>query len=54
MSGMFCRCSTLQNLDLSKFKTDKVTDMRSMFFCCSSLEELNIFIIIKGILNKEL
>ena len=35
---MFYECSTLSSLpDISKWNTDKVTDMSYMFFGCSSL-----------------
>ena len=42
MRGLFYGCSSLKELDLSKFNTDKVTDMSYMFYNCFSLEKLNI------------
>jgi len=42
MSYMFCGCTTLKEVNFSKFNTNKVTDMQSMFFRCSSLKELNL------------
>ena len=32
MSDMFWGCQKLSSLDLSKFNTEKVTDMRGMFY----------------------
>ena len=43
MKGMFYKCLSLENLDLSSFNTSNVTDMRSMFEGCSSLLNLNIY-----------
>ena len=37
MSGMFSRCESLEDLDLSSFNTSKVYYMRDMFNGCSSL-----------------
>ena len=34
--------SSLDELNLSNFNTNKVTIMRNMFYNCSSLKELNI------------
>ena len=42
MSGMFSRCSSLKELNLSNFNTNNVTNMRYMFYECSSLKELNL------------
>ena len=42
MSNMFYNCSSLKELDLSKFNTDNVTNMRSMFYNCSSLTILDL------------
>ena len=39
---MFYGCSSLNELNLSNFNTDNVTDMESMFSLCSSLKELNL------------
>ena len=39
---MFRGCSLLKELNLSKFNTNKVTDMSNMFSRCSSLKELNL------------
>ena len=42
MSGMFSRCSSLKELNLSNFNTNNVNYMGGMFWGCSSLEELNL------------
>ena len=39
---MFGDCSSLKNLDVSKFGTSKVTNMRGMFAYCSSLKNLDV------------
>ena len=39
---MFCGCSSLVELNLSNFNTDKVVEMDSLFEGCKSLKELNI------------
>ena len=41
VSNMFCNCNSLTNLDMSRFNTDKVTDMSAMFDGCS-LENLDL------------
>lgn len=42
MRYMFSGCSSLKNLDLSNFKTDKVREMIGMFTHCSSLTSLDV------------
>ena len=42
MSYMFSKCSSLKNIDLSNFNTQKVTDMNNMFYNYSSLENINL------------
>ena len=42
MFGMFYGCSSLTNLDISKFNTENVVNMYAMFYRCSSLKELNL------------
>ena len=42
MSSIFEGCSSLNELNLSNFNTNKVKDMSWMFGNCSSLKELNI------------
>ena len=42
MGSMFYKCSSLKELNLSNFNTNKVTYMRYMFYGCSSLKELNL------------
>ena len=42
MGGMFYECICLENLDLSKFDTKKVTYMRNMFYNCTSLTNLDV------------
>ena len=39
---MFSGCSSLEELNLSNFNTNKVINMSAMFLGCSSLKELNI------------
>ena len=39
---MFYACSSINQLDLSNFNTNKVKNMYNMFNGCSSLKELNI------------
>ena len=39
---MFSWCYSLTSLNISKFNTDNVTDMRYMFSGCSSLTSLNL------------
>ena len=41
MNSMFSECSSLKELDLSSFNTNKVRNMNDMFFGCSALKELN-------------
>ena len=41
MNGMFYQCSKLTSLpNISKWKTNNVTDMSCMFYQCSSLASL--------------
>ena len=42
MSGMFNNCSSLKDLDISKFDASNVTDMSYMFSGCSALTELDL------------
>lgn len=42
MSFMFWSCSRLTSLDVSKFDTSQVTNMRSMFGSCSSLRSIYV------------
>ena len=42
MIYMFYKCSSLKELNLSKFNTNNVTNMFYMFGECSALEELNL------------
>ena len=39
---MFCRCSSLKEINLSNFNTNNVIDMSLMFYECSSLKEINL------------
>ena len=41
-SYMFCNCSALTSLDLSKFDTSNVTNMNNMFNYCESLTSLDL------------
>ena len=40
MRAMFCNCSSLTNLDVSKFDTSNVTNMGNMFDSCSKLKTI--------------
>ena len=42
MRYMFCGCTSLIELKISNFITEKVTDMSGMFYGCSSLKEINL------------
>lgn len=42
MSGMFCECEALQEVDLSSFDTSNVRDMNNMFYGCVSLREVDL------------
>ena len=42
MEYMFSGCSSLKELNLSNFNTNKVTNIAGMFSKCSSLIELNL------------
>ena len=42
MKQMFNRCSKLNNLNVSNFKTNKVTDISFMFNLCSNLTNLDV------------
>ena len=39
---MFSECKLLTNINLSNFNTNKVINMRYMFFGCSSLTNINL------------
>ena len=41
-SFMFYKCKLLNNIDLSNFNTNNVTDMICMFYGCSSLNSINL------------
>ena len=53
-SYMFYGCEFLNNIDLSNFNPNNATDMRGMFYGCSSLKKENIIIKDKNSLNKML
>lgn len=42
MDGMFYRCSSLGNLNLSGFNTEKARGMNGMFYGCKSLRNLDL------------
>lgn len=42
MSGMFCNCESLSELDVSRFDTSNVTDMSDMFSICAYLNSLDV------------
>ena len=42
MCCMFWGCSSLKELNVTNFNTNKVTNMKGMFLGCSSLKELNL------------
>ena len=39
---MFFDCPLLKEINLSKFNTNNVTNMKSMFNLCSSLKKVNV------------
>ena len=39
MSGMFCLCSELEEIELCNFETENVTNMSVMFASCSKLKK---------------
>ena len=41
MSGMFCGCSSLKELNLNNFNTNNVTNMSLMFFDAQIIEIKN-------------
>ena len=42
MERMFWGCSSLEEINLSNFNTNNVTNMGGLFYKCFSLKELNI------------
>ena len=42
MSEMFSNCLSLNEINLSHFNTEKVTNMMDMFSLCQSLKEVNL------------
>ena len=52
MSSMFFNCSSLNNLDLSKFNTQNVTNMCCMFSHCKSLEKEKLITMDKNLSLK--
>ena len=42
MNHMFYECSSLKELNLTNFNTNKVSNMFGMFWGCLSLKELNL------------
>ena len=42
MSLMFRNCSSLKEINLSKFSTVNVAYMNEMFFGCSSIKKINL------------
>ena len=49
---MFEGCSSLNNINLSNFNTNNVTNMEYMFYGCSSLNKNNIITKDKKLLNN--
>ena len=52
MCSMFDDCSSLENLDISKFTTQENTDIDSMFSSCDSLKIENLNAKDRKILNE--
>ena len=52
MSGIFYKCNSLTNIDLSNFNTQNVTNMSGMFSKCESLKNEFIVTKDKNILKK--
>ena len=48
---MFSKCSSLTNINLSNFNTNKVTKMNGIFYGCKVLKRENIITKDKRILN---
>ena len=42
MNNMFNGCKSLKELNISKFNTNNVINMKSMFEYCNSLKKLDI------------
>ena len=42
MNSLFSGCSSLKEINITNFKTNKVIDMSCMFYGCISLKELNL------------
>ena len=42
MCNMFCNCSSLTSIDVSRFNTKNVTNMNSMFAHCSNLTTIDV------------
>ncbi len=42
MNKMFYGCTSLNSIDVSKFNTENVTDMKSMFDGCSVLKSIKV------------
>ena len=49
---MFAKCSSLTNIDLSKFNTNKVIDMKGMFYGCGKLNRNGIITKDKKVLEQ--
>ena len=52
MSFMFSGCSSLKNINLSNFNTNKVNDMSYMFYECEKLKKDKVITKDKKILEK--
>ena len=48
---MFCECSSLTNINLSKFNTNNVTNMSGMFYKCEKLNKNSVITKDKKILK---
>ena len=52
MSDMFSGCTSITNINLSNFNTDRVTNMNGMFSGCTFLTNVNIITNDKRIINQ--
>ena len=52
MNFMFYGCSSLTNIDLSNFNTNKVRDMKGMFYGCGKLNRNGIITKDKKVLEQ--
>lgn len=42
LESLFCNCESLESVNLDKFNTSNVTDMRWLFYGCMALKQINL------------